>query len=67
MIKLTKLSGKDFILNAGLIETVESNPDTTLTLTTGKKFIVKEPADEVVRKTVEYKRGIYIGETLEGI
>ena len=59
MIALTRLNGKEFILNAGLIETVESNPDTTITITTGKKVIVKESADEVIAKTIAYKRSIY--------
>jgi len=59
MIALTRLNGKEFILNAGFIETVESNPDTTITITTGKKVIVKESADEVIAKTIAYKTRIY--------
>lgn len=47
MIELTKLNGKVFSLNALYIETVESFPDTTITLTTGRKFIVLESEDEV--------------------
>ncbi|HHV18514.1 MAG TPA: flagellar FlbD family protein, partial [Thermoanaerobacterales bacterium] len=37
MIELTKFSGKTFVLNAELIQTIESTPDTVVTLTTGKK------------------------------
>lgn len=50
MIELTKLNGKVFSLNALYIETVESFPDTTITLTNGRKYIVLESEDEVRRR-----------------
>ncbi|HHY41911.1 MAG TPA: flagellar FlbD family protein [Thermoanaerobacterales bacterium] len=65
MIKLTKLNGKTFVLNAELIETVESTPDTVVTLTTGKKYIVNEEIDEIVSKVIQYKKQIFSGETLK--
>jgi len=42
MIQVTRLNGTKFHLNALLIETVEETPDTIITLTTGRKFIVIE-------------------------
>jgi len=61
MIKLTKFKTRDhdFVLNAELIETVEEPPDTVITLTNGKKLIVEEPMDEVVRRVMDYRRGIF--------
>ncbi|MGI6606271.1 MAG: flagellar FlbD family protein [Peptococcia bacterium] len=56
MIKLTKLNGAQFILNAELIETIEATPDTVVTLINGKKMMVKESIDDVVTKAVEYKK-----------
>jgi flagellar protein FlbD len=56
MIKLTRLNGEPFALNAELILYVEARPDTFITLTTGERIIVVEPMDEVIRKTVEYQR-----------
>jgi len=61
MIKLTKFNsdGKkkgEFILNAEIIETIEETPDTVIPLTNGKKIIVEEPMEEVVRQVVKYKR-----------
>lgn len=50
MIHLTRLNGKKFLLNALFIETVESFPDTTITLTNGNKFVVKEREEEVLEK-----------------
>ncbi len=56
MITLTRLNGKKFVVNAELIRTVESNPDTTLTLINGDHIIVAEPMEEVVSLAIEYGR-----------
>jgi flagellar protein FlbD len=58
MIKLTRLSGEEFILNADLIRFVEARPDTYITLTTNERFVVREGADEVVRRSIEYARSV---------
>ncbi|GIP43744.1 flagellar protein FlbD [Paenibacillus sp. J45TS6] len=60
MIAVTKLNGESLFLNALLIETVEETPDTYITLITGKRLIVLEKAEEVIRKIKEYNRGIGI-------
>ena len=59
MIVLTNLRGTEFALNCDLIETITSNPDTTITLTTGTLHIVMESRDEVIQKPVDYKRRIF--------
>ena len=59
MIRVTHMHGHEFILNAELIETVESTPDTIITTTTERKFIVRERADEVVHRVVEYWRAVH--------
>lgn len=62
MIKLAKLKSQDeFVLNAELIETIEETPDTVITLTNGKKLIVDEPMDAIVRKVMEYRRALLRG------
>lgn len=48
MIYLTRLNGEKIILNTDLIEFMEKTPDTVVTLTTGKKFVVCEPVNEIV-------------------
>lgn len=58
MIKVTRLNGKEFILNAELIELVESTPDTVITLTSGKKMVVSEPVDEIVKRVMQYRSNI---------
>lgn len=56
MITLHRLDGKEFVLNVNLIETVEATPDTVVTLTSGHKYVVREPVAAVVRETIRYQR-----------
>lgn len=56
MIKLSRLNGKAFYVNADLIEFMEETPDTVISLVTDKKIIVAESLDEVVRRIVEYRQ-----------
>ncbi len=55
MILLTRLNGTDIGLNADLIERVESTPDTVLTLIDGTKYVVAEPAREVIARIIEFR------------
>ncbi|MCL2062794.1 MAG: flagellar FlbD family protein [Candidatus Cloacimonetes bacterium] len=55
MVKLTKINGQEFFINSDLMEFIESTPDTIISLTTGKKVIVKETAEVVIEKIIEYK------------
>ena len=55
MISLTKINDRDVVINCDLIELIESTPDTTLTMTTGRKIIVTDTIDEVLNKVVAYK------------
>lgn len=59
MIELTRLNDNPLILNADLIETIESTPDTVITLTTGKKVMVLESVSEVREKVLEYRRSVF--------
>lgn len=56
MIKLTRLDGEPFVLNADLIRYVERRPDTFVTLTTGERLVVGETMDEVVERAVQYQQ-----------
>lgn len=58
MIELKRLNGEKFILNAFLIEQIQSLPDTTITLTNGKKIVVQTEANEVVDKITAYYQQI---------
>jgi flagellar protein FlbD len=56
VIKVTRLNGDEYWLNPHMIETIESTPDTTITLITGKKLVVKEKPEYVIRDIVNYRR-----------
>ena len=60
MIDVTRLNGTKLTVNADLIETVEENPDTVITLLNGKKIIVKEDRQEIKNLVKSYKRDIMI-------
>ena len=56
MIQVTRINDTELVINADLIEFVESTPDTIITLTTGKRIMVKESIDEIVEMVAEFKR-----------
>ncbi len=56
MIKLTRLDGESFVLNADLIRYVERRPDTFITLTNGERIVVAESMDEVIERAVQYQQ-----------
>lgn len=58
MIILKTLRGEEFALNCDLIETISENPDTTMLLTNGKMYIVRESMQEVINKTIQYHQRI---------
>lgn len=60
MIRLTRLGGEQFVLNADLIRYVEARPDTFITLTTGERLVVTESMDEVVRRAVAYQQAKHL-------
>jgi flagellar protein FlbD len=60
MIALFRLNNQPIMVNADLIETLESTPDTVVTLTSGNKLIVRDTPDEIRAKIIEYKRQIYL-------
>lgn len=61
MIEVTGMNNKEFILNADHIEKVEEVPETLITLTNGKKYLVLESIDEVKDEVIRYKKRIFSG------
>lgn len=58
MITLTLFDSKQIVLNADLIEFVEETPDTVISLTDGKKVVVKETVSQVVQSVIRYKQSL---------
>ena len=59
MINVTKLNGVQITVNENYIETVEETPDTVLTMSTGRKIIIKESRQEVINLVKSYRKDIF--------
>lgn len=60
MIQVTRLNGATFTLNALYIEKIESFPDTTITLTTGTKYIVLDTVDVVLSRITDFYKEVQV-------
>lgn len=58
MIHLTRLNHRSLVLNSDLIESLETTPDTVISLTTGQKLTVCEASDEVIRRIIAFRREV---------
>ncbi len=61
MIQVTRLDGKQFVVNADLIETIEATPDTVVSLTTNQKYVVQESVAEIVNRVMRYHQELNMG------
>jgi flagellar protein FlbD len=64
MIKLTRLNGDEFVVNAERILYVESRPDTYVTLSSNDRLLVRETVEEVVKRVIAYSRAIRVSSGL---
>lgn len=60
MIYLTRLNGGKIAVNIDLIEFMEETPDTVITLTTGRKFVVKETMEEIRKEIIKFKKEVFL-------
>jgi len=58
MIYVTRLDHNTMVVNAELIATVESTPDTLITLNNGHQFLVRDTVQDVVARAIEYRRQV---------
>lgn len=56
MIYVSRLNGDQIAINDELIEYMEETPDTIITLTTGKKFVVKDSTAEIIERIVDFRK-----------
>ena len=59
MINLSRLNGEKIMLNIDLIELVEETPDTIVTLTTGRKILVRESSRYIQEEIIKIRKRIY--------
>ena len=60
MIELTRVNDTIFYLNCNEIERIELIPETAIILLNGKTYIVKNSAEEVIEKLVQFNRKIHV-------
>lgn len=58
MIMVTRRNGSVFALNPDLIERVEANPDTVITLVGGTKYVVVEDMREIIAAIVRHRADV---------
>jgi flagellar protein FlbD len=58
MVQVTRLDGTALVLNAELIESIESVPETMITLSNHKKVAVQESVSDVVERVMDYQRAV---------
>ena len=61
MIQVTRFDGRPVVVNADLILTLESTPDTVVALVTGASIMVRESVDDVVKRVIDYRQRIARG------
>ena len=59
MIDVTKLNGTILTINEDFIETVEETPDTVITMSTGRRIIIKESRQEVVNLVKLFRKELF--------
>ncbi|MDE5898819.1 MAG: flagellar FlbD family protein [Treponemataceae bacterium] len=60
MIEVMRLDGKSYWVNPHMIESMETNPDLTLSMLSGKKIVVKNSPSDIIEKIIGYRRQIGI-------
>ena len=58
MIEVMRLDGKKYWVNPHMIESMETTPDLTLTMLSGRKIIVKDSPEDLIKKIIEYRKEI---------
>lgn len=60
MIEVERLNGTKYYINPHMIESMESLPDLTITMLSGKKVIVRNSPEDIINKIVDYRKKIGI-------
>ena len=58
MIPVTPLKGRPIMLNADLIESIESDPDTVITLANGRRMVVADRPNDLVQRIGLFRASI---------
>jgi flagellar protein FlbD len=59
LIRVTRLNGSQFYINAEMIRFVEATPDTVISLTDGVKLVVRETPQLIVDEVIAYRQQVH--------
>jgi flagellar protein FlbD len=60
MILVHRLRGEVVWLNPDLIESIETTPDTVITLVDGRRAVVRDSAEDIVERMVTYRASVLV-------
>ena len=60
MIAVTRLDGKKYWINPHMIESMEQTPDLTITFLSGKKVVVKDDPDTLIKNIISYRQQLKV-------
>jgi flagellar protein FlbD len=60
LIRLTRFCGDSVFVNTDLIEVVERNPDTVLTLVSGNRLTVQETPEQIADLIRHFRRSLLL-------
>ena len=55
MITVNRQDGSTLVINADLIEFMEAIPETIVSLTTGRKIMVRQTTDDIINRVTQFK------------
>jgi flagellar protein FlbD len=58
MIEVTRLDGSVFYLNPHEIETLEARPDVSVTMVSGKRFVLRDTLETLQARIVAYRKSL---------
>jgi len=58
VILVHRLRGEPMLLNSDLVESIETTPDTVITLVDGKRIVVADDAAEVVDRIRDFRAAV---------
>ncbi len=61
MVEVVGINGETFLINAALIEKIEFIPETKITLTTGKYYLIRDSKEDIVNKIIKFNQKIIKG------
>jgi flagellar protein FlbD len=65
LIRVHRLNNQEFLINCELIEFVEETPNTVISMVSGRKIVVAETSEEIVKSIIEHKHKIFCGLSIE--